>query len=264
MFLDASMQQPNYEKVTERGGELVSNLQLERFYQRYLWAGDICIGKDVLEMACGTGPGLGYLQSIANSLSAGDISYYNLKCAREYYGDRIDLHHFDARHTQFEDQSFDVIILFEAIYYIADIQALMVEVRRLLRPKGKFLITTANKDLFDFNPSPYSQRYYNAPELREILTNNGFSSCFYADGLVIDNGIWYKGYRWIKKLAVDMKLIPGSMDGKRIIKRFIFGKLVRMPEELLVNNHKYKKPIPISSECSEDFHQVLYCISTKE
>jgi ubiquinone/menaquinone biosynthesis C-methylase UbiE len=258
------MQQINYSKVTERGGELVSKLQLDRFYQRYLWAGDICRGKDVLEMACGTGPGLGYLQSIANNFSAGDISLCNLTCAQKYYGNRIDLHYFDATRTQFEDQSFDVIILFEAIYYIADIQALMTEVKRLLRPKGKFLITSANKDLFDFNPSPYSHRYYNAPELKEILANNGFNSCFYGDGLVFNKGISYKTFRWIKKLAVDMKLIPGSMDAKKIIKRFVFGKLVRMPKELVVDNHKYLKPIPISSDYPEEFHQVLYCISTKE
>ena len=54
--------------VTERGGEAVSQAQLERFHQRYLWAGSLSAGKDVLEMACGTGPGLGYLQGISRSL----------------------------------------------------------------------------------------------------------------------------------------------------------------------------------------------------
>ena len=101
--------------VTERGGEPVSAAQVERFFQRYLWAGKFCAGKDVLEMACGTGPGLGYLQQVSGSLVAGDIAESVIALARQHYGKRVDLRQFDATDTGMADQSLDVIILFEAI-----------------------------------------------------------------------------------------------------------------------------------------------------
>jgi ubiquinone/menaquinone biosynthesis C-methylase UbiE len=104
--------------VTERGGERVTRAQLERFYQRYGWAGEYCKGKDVLELACGTGPGLGHLLLVASSLRAGDVSDEVLAVARAHYGDRVRLDRFDASNTPFADASFDVVILFEAIYYL--------------------------------------------------------------------------------------------------------------------------------------------------
>ncbi len=36
-----------------------------------------------------------------------------------------------------------------------------------------------NKDLYDFNASPKSYAYYNAPELSEILYSQGFTSTFF-------------------------------------------------------------------------------------
>jgi len=59
----------------------------------------------------------------------------------------------------FEDKSKDVIILFEAIYHIPDADRFVKECVRVLWPGGKVLVGTANKDLYDFNPSPYSYKY---------------------------------------------------------------------------------------------------------
>jgi len=88
--------------------------------QRYYWAGQYCSGKDVVETACGSGQGLGYLSGIAKSLEAGDYSDEILSIARRHYGERIILRQFDAQEMPFEDKSKDVIIMFEAIYYLPD------------------------------------------------------------------------------------------------------------------------------------------------
>ena len=48
---------PDYSTVTEVGGDDVSRAQVERLCHRYYWAGAYCLGKDVLEVACGTGAG---------------------------------------------------------------------------------------------------------------------------------------------------------------------------------------------------------------
>ena len=62
----------------------------------------------------------------------------------------IRLRQFDAQDMPFEDKSKDVIIMFEAIYYIPDAERFVRECERVLPSGGKVLIATANKDLYDF------------------------------------------------------------------------------------------------------------------
>lgn len=257
------MDKANFLIVTERGGELVSTAQLERFYQRYIWACGYCVGKDVLEIACGTGPGLGCLQSHARSLVAGDISESVLHVARLHYGDRVVLRQFDAVETPFADSTFDVIILFEAVYYLPDIEKFISEARRLLRFGGVLLIAMANKDLFDFNPSPFAKQYFNPPELKRLFGRYSFDTFFFAGSPVSDGGGKKYLLRWIKRVAAAMRLIPRSMKGKRFLKRLVFGRLVEMPKELDICNANYIEPVAIPNDASNFTHQVLYCVATK-
>src|SRR3954470_7406348 len=48
----------DYSTVTEVAGDRASSAQLERIFGRYYFASDFCAGKDVLEIACGTGQGI--------------------------------------------------------------------------------------------------------------------------------------------------------------------------------------------------------------
>lgn len=254
----------DYTIVTERGGEPVSAAQLSRFHQRYFWAGTYCHGKDVLEVACGTGPGLGYLNQVAKSLNAGDISPGTLAVARQHYGDRIDLRQFDAAATPFADASFDVVILFEAIYYLPDVERFVAETRRLLRPGGRLLLATANKDLVDFNPSPFSVRYLNPPELRDLLARHGFESEFFGGSPQQQEGLISGVLRLAKRLAVALHLMPRSMKGKRLLKRLVFGRLQPMPVEFDGTGVAYEPPVPIPASMPDHRHQVLYCVATKK
>jgi SAM-dependent methyltransferase len=75
----------------------------------------------------------------------------------------------------------DVIILFEAIYYLPSTERFVSECRRVLRYGGKVLIAIANKDLYDFNSSPYSYKYYGVVELKELFSKQGFTVEFYVN-----------------------------------------------------------------------------------
>lgn len=55
----------DYSTVTEIPGNKISKEQLTRLYHRYHFASLFCKGKDVLEVACGGGMGLGYLAKFA-------------------------------------------------------------------------------------------------------------------------------------------------------------------------------------------------------
>lgn len=253
----------NYLAVTELSGDEVSQEQVERICNRYYWAGTYCNDKDVLEAACGSGQGLGYLAKLAKSISAGDYSFDILKTTRAHYGDRIPLKQFDAQDIPYQDNSMDVIILFEAIYYLPSAEKFVSECRRVLRNGGKVLIATANKDLYDFNPSPDSYKYYGTVELNEIFSRKGFIvECF--GNTPINILSWrQKVFRPVKKLAVKLNLVPKTTDGKKILKRIVFGKMVRMPAEIQEGMVPYMEPIKLSIEQPDKKHKVIYCAATK-
>ena len=256
------MNLPNFAIVTEHGGEYVTQDQKRRFVQRYQWASIHCLDKDVLEMACGTGPGLACLEPITRSLSCCDIQESSISIVRDQYSSRIHASVADCTNTDYADNSFDVIILFEALYYLADVDSFLREVRRLLRPGGTLLMATANKDLFDFHPSPFSTTYYNCPELNDILLRYGFQCRFYGGSPVPTSGFKHLIVRSVKILASKLRLIPKSMADKRLLKRLVYGPLVQMPVTLQPDIHQEVKPILLDHLEPNHLYSVLYCSAT--
>jgi SAM-dependent methyltransferase len=288
----------DYISVTEIAGDEVSQEQVDRLCNRYYWAERYCLDKDVVEVACGTGQGLGYLFDISLSLEAGDYSNAILSIARKHYGNRIALRQFDAQDMPFPDKSKDVIILFEAIYYLPDAEQFVRECSRVLRPQGKVLIATANKDLYDFNSSPYLFKYYGVVDLKSLFSKYGFKTEFFGATPVDIVSMRQKILRPVKKLAVNFGLMPKTTSGKKWLKRIVFGSLVRMPAEIGppitricadsgVNqksppilqispnkkNEGYEgslyrgrcvEPARISGSKADRAHKVIYCVATLE
>lgn len=252
-----------FEIVTETAGEAVTRPQLERFVQRYLWAAEHCRGGATLEVACGTGPGLGHLARVSRMLVAGDYNATVLGVAFAQYGDRIPLLQFDAQALPFESSSLDTIILFEALYYLPNAAVFVEECHRVLRPSGKLLIATANPDLPDFNPSPFSTCYLNLPELTRLLGERGFHASCFGGSPVPQAGLATAFVRKLKTWAVRLGLIPRSMRGKRFLKRLVFGKLVRLPLEFRAEGASYDPPVPVDADSPNLNYQVLYCLAQK-
>ena len=248
--------------VTELSGDEVSEEQVERLCQRYYWAGEFCRGKDVLEAGCGAGQGLGYIAGLAGSLIGGDFSEDILDVARRYYGDRIALRKFDAQDMPFDDNSFDVVILFEAIYYLPSVERFVKECGRVLRPGGKVLITSANKDLYDFNPSPHSHGSYGTRELFELFGSHGFSVECFGSTPMDRVSIRQRLLRPAKKIAVALDLIPKTMNAKKFLKRIVFGGLVPMPYEVTDRMVRPDEPIAIPVDRSDMVHKVIFCAAT--
>jgi SAM-dependent methyltransferase len=245
--------------VTEVAGDCVTVEQIDRAYQRYYWAGDHCRGKDVLEAACGTGQGAGYLAGLAKSYRAGDYSGKTLEIARRHYGDRIGFLRFDAQEMPFRGDSFDVVVLFEAIYYLPSVARFLAECRRVLRPGGKLLVVTANKDLYDFHPSPYSVAYYGVREMGEILEGNGFDPVFFGNSPLGEMPLRQKVLRPVKKCVVSLGLMPKTMEGKKFLKRIVFGSLAPMPPEILPGADLRAEPTPLPPGLPDRSHKVLFC-----
>ena len=245
--------------VSELAGDRVSAEQVERLCHRYYWAGEHCRGRDVLEAAIGSGAGLGYLAGIARSLRGGDFSAPILERVRRHYGDRIALERFDAQAMPFEDASFDVVILFEALYFLPSAERFADECRRVLRPGGEVLVATANPDLYDFNPAPHASRYLGVPGLADLFDRRGFEARIYghlrADGASARQRL----LRPVKKAAVAMNLMPRTMAGKALLKRIVFGRMLEMPAEIAPGMARYAPPVALAADAPDRTHKVLYC-----
>lgn len=249
----------DYSKVTEIAHDLVTWEQVQRACDRYYWAKNFCVGKNVLEAACGAGPGLGCLSAVAQRFVAGDFSRKVLNVAKKHYGSRIDLFQLDAQYLPFANKSLDVIVLFEAIYYLPNAELFIKECRRALKPGGAVLIATANKDLFDFNPSPHAFKYFGILELKALFSKNGFSTKFFGNTAVSKLPAVQRWSRPLKKLAASLNLIPKTADGKKWLKRIIWGKLVEMPGEITKDMFPFTNPTPLQNSKPDKDHKVIFC-----
>lgn len=253
---------PDFEAVTELAGEEVSPEQLFRLCNRYYWAARYCAGKDVFEVACGTGPGLGYLGKVARSVTAADISQPIVERARAHYGGRFDILCLDATDTGLPAGSFDVVLIFEALYYIPDAEKFVAECRRLLRPGGMVLVSNANKDLFDFNPSPFSHVYHGVVELGRLFDRFGFETEFFGSTPVGAVSLRQRLLRPVKAAVVRFDLMPKTMAGKRLLKRVVFGRPVPMPAEIDASMVPVETPTPLDAGRPDREHKVVYCKAT--
>jgi SAM-dependent methyltransferase len=154
-----------------------------------------------------------------------------------------------------------VVILYEAIYYLRRPEKFASEARRLLRPGGTLLICTANKDQPDFNPSPYSFQYFSPPELVALLQPLGFEVEIFGESPLSRSSLRSRLVSSAKRFAVRHRLIPGTMRGKEILKRLVFGRLVSIPNEI---DERTASPTPLTPiPCDEPArgHLVIHCVA---
>lgn len=255
--------QTDFTTVTELPGTGATPETLSMLFTRYKTAADLSKGKDVLEVACGPGLGLGYLLQHAKSVTAGDYDPKIVALAQKHYGDRIDIRQIDAQSLPFEDGSFDVVLMLEALYFVPDAAKFMEEARRVLRPGGTLFVASPNKEFESFNPAPYSTRYFTASEYQGLFSQHGFTVEVKAGFPEGKRGLKSKIFSLIRKVAVSLHLIPKTMGGKEAIKRLLYGKLDPFPEEVDETTGEFHPFVPITPDLNLPSYKVLYAIGKK-
>ncbi len=253
----------DYSTVTEAPGNRISPLAVSMMRTRYGFAAGYCTDKDVLEVACGCGQGLGYLARTARSVTGGDFTGSLVRLARNHYGERLPVLCLDAHKLPFADESADVVILFEALYYLARPDAFLAECQRVLRPGGRVILCSANPEWADFNPSPHSVRYLSACETEALLRDSGFSAEVFGAYSTRPQGVRDHVVSSIKRIAVALHLIPKTMKGKQLLKRIFIGKLVDMPVELDIDEADVPRPVPVDTSASSPQWKVIYATGAK-
>lgn len=261
---EAGSQPQDYSSVTETPETLVSHEAVNMLHTRYAFAAPYCRTRSVLEVGCGTGAGLGLLAATAKRVVGGDYTEGLLRQAHIQYGRRVSLVRLHASHLPFAPGSFDVILLFEAIYFLPDVEAFLDESSRLLPRGGFVLIVTVNPQWRAFNPSPLSTRYWSAAELDEVCRRKGFFPQMWGGFPTRPEGVRDLLVGGVKRIAVSLNLIPKTMKGKEALKRLAFGRLEPFPAEIPSRVPAETDLVPLTTGVPCHAFKILYVAARRE
>lgn len=256
----------NFSAETEMPGTKVSRDQLQIICHRYHIASKFVTEKEVLEVGCGPGLGLGYLSINAKRVIGGDITQNSLRYAQGHYNGRVGLVSMDAHKLPFRDSCFDVVIAVAAIIYL-DLPIFFDECHRVLKKGGVLILNTPNKDIPNFQGSRLSNNYFSTPELFAILNWHHFDAEFFGAFPISENPMIETVIRaWGSKV---LNMLPKG----RVIREF-FGNIIdgrnwilneELDEELIKNSGvENVQLVPLSCDCPEIQHRILYVVATKE
>lgn len=189
---------------------------------RYEFAATYCRGKDVLDVACGTGYGSVILLENGQALSVLgiDISAGAIAYAQERYsprgpsfqvGDILDLSQVN--------RLFDLIVCFETIEHTRAPKRALAELARLLRPDGLLIISTPNR-ILNSPGVPYWVEPCNEYHVREFSRREFQSLLSYEFEIVRLFGQCIFPYRglarilagWIRRNIEQWYLRPGCSE----------------------------------------------------
>lgn len=150
---------------------------VRRFLQptkRVLQRSGIAKGMTVLEIGCGNGayiPTAARMVGRKGTVHALDVQPEMLKLLEAELNkeENLDianviLHHADAEKLPFEDEQFDVVFMVAVLSEIPDVPKALKEVKRVLKPDGRFAVT-------EFLPDP---DYHLEHEIIRLGTKHGF------------------------------------------------------------------------------------------
>lgn len=141
----------------------------------------------ILEIGTGEGYGASYLSSRCPEIVATDLSWDALRHASTHYPKVLYCQTLGTD-LAFSSASFDAVISFQVIEHIEDASSYLGEVRRVLKPGGRFILTTPNRKLrllpFQKPWNGYHIREYSGRQLRRQLGQ--FFDSFTVSGVVAE------------------------------------------------------------------------------
>jgi ubiquinone/menaquinone biosynthesis C-methylase UbiE len=256
---------PDFTAVTELPGSLLNWEQMARIRQRYALAASLARGARVLEISCGSGIGLGLVQEAATSLVGCDLTYGVLAAAQQHYGGRIPLVGADAQRLPFADYSFDLLLCFEAIYYLPHPDHFLNEARRLLSPRGRLLIGTSNPHWPHFVPGAMSLHYPDLGELDTRLRQAGFAQLQAWGSFPADDAL--PGRQTLVSTARRqlgrLPFLTADTGLTRLLKRLAYGRLTPLPAELpgVAESEPSPDLTPLDPNQPDRRHRVLFVLA---
>ncbi len=95
----------------------------------------------ILDIGCGNGKMLGYLQKKTGAYIHGfDFSEEAIKTAKELFPDKADFREGVIGEVDYEENAFDVIVSMDTIYFAKNMPEFVAQVKRWLKKDGVFFI----------------------------------------------------------------------------------------------------------------------------
>jgi FkbM family methyltransferase len=142
-------------------------------YHRYCLARDLCVGRDVLDVASGEGYGSALLAGVAASVTGVEIDDAAVShAAANYAKPNLRFLQGNACALPMPDESVDVVVSFETLEHVADQAQFLEEVRRVLRLGGLFVVSTPDRAVYSApgsDPNPHHVLELTDPEFRALL-----------------------------------------------------------------------------------------------
>ena len=139
------------------------SVELEHLH-RYLFAIQMTAGKRVLDIASGEGYGSAILARTAAYVTGVDISSEAILHATEKYkANNLEFREGSCTAIPLPDACVDVVVSFETIEHHDEHEAMMVEIKRVLKPNGVLVISCPDK--FEYSDKPGYRNEYHVKEL---------------------------------------------------------------------------------------------------
>ncbi len=145
-------------------GEASDNFVFQRSLLAYHAAAER-IGGDVLEIGTGAGYGIEVVAPHARTFVTVDKHAPAPELIRQ---PNVTFRQAVVPPLAFADGSFDCVISFQVIEHIEQDAEFVREIHRVLRPGGKFIVTTPNAPM-SLTRNPWHVREYTADELKDLL-----------------------------------------------------------------------------------------------
>ena len=136
-------------------------------YHRYLFARALVPGLDVLDVASGEGYGSALLAQVARSVVGVEYSEPTVQGAVANFV-RANLRYLraDARALPLADACVDAVVSFGTIEHFGRQDDFLREVRRVLRPDGRFIVSTPDRDVY--SPAGSAANPFHVHELSRL------------------------------------------------------------------------------------------------
>lgn len=175
---------------------------------RYRFCLDLVVGQRVLDLACGEGFGSAKMAKYAKRVCGVDIDPLTVAHAEATYK-RDNLHYLcgSCSKIPLPDASVDVVISFETIEHHDEHEAMMDEIRRVLRPGGALVISSPDKltysDERNFNNEFHVKELY-AEEFTSLLKSRFTNVAMFGQRIVYGSSIFLqKGAGEIQSYGID-------------------------------------------------------------
>lgn len=116
-----------------------------KFYLEYAGAEEMFAGKTVLDVGCGAGGKSLYYASLGAKRVVGIDVVERYKEEAEQLAMELGISGFefyvrDAKDTKFDDATFDTVIMNDAMEHVAQPEAVLKELKRILKPGGRIYV----------------------------------------------------------------------------------------------------------------------------